>query len=131
MSRIDVSREVVYVELVSSEVNSGTRHGFLSVLKNYLRLFCSSRMFILCTKIIAVKQFKRSHASRREKGGVYALWKLDCYLVCRYVEVNLLNGRGWTKLSRHRLRATFSFLPMFACIVSRRGVRLRRTLAFI
>lgn len=28
-----------------------------------------------------------------KKGGVaYALWKLDCYLVYWYVEVNLLNG---------------------------------------
>lgn len=52
-----------------------------------------------------------------KKGGVtYALWKLDCYLAYRYVEVNLLNGRGRTKLSSHRLRVTSSFSPVFACI---------------
>lgn len=60
-------------------------------------------------------------------GGVaYALWKLDCYLDLRYVAVNLLNGGGWTKPTSHRLRATSSFPPVFACIVFQRP---RRTIA--
>lgn len=32
----------------------------------------------------------------------------------RYVAVNLLNGRGWTKLSSHRLKVTSSLLCTFS-----------------
>lgn len=36
----------------------------------------------------------------------------------QYVAVNLLNGRGWTKLSSHRLKVTSSLLCTFSFDVS-------------
>lgn len=41
----------------------------------------------------------------------------------RYVAVNLLNGRGWTKLSSHRLKVTSSLLCTFSFGVSSLALR--------